>query len=141
MHSTPHDGNGVNAGILAARDHKTGDPERPDWCDLDTGADVRLMAVNQPSAYLELPGKQRAAIQEWVAQELVTAPLAGPRCSYGLKHVFHRLPGGFYVTNGQFKGAMLAAGHEPIDRYELNWRFSYLLADPQLFDRSLGRIA
>ena len=141
MHSTPHDGNGVNGGILAAWDHKTGDPERPGWRDLETGADVRLLDVNQPSAYRMLPEEQKAALQGWIGQQLVPAPLAGPRCSYALKHVFHRLPDGFYVTNGEWKGAMLAAGFEPVDRWQLNWRFRYTLADPQLFDRSLGRVA
>jgi hypothetical protein len=123
---------------LTTWDHKPDDPERPDWRDLDTGADVRLTAVNQPSAYPELPGVQRAEIEEWIARELVTGPLAGPRSSYGLKHIFHRLPGGFYMTNGQFKGAMLAAGYEPVDRCELNWRFGFAFANPDLPARSIA---
>ncbi len=100
----PRRDSGVNMDTsgLAAWDHKPGDPKRPDWRDLETGADVRLDDVNQPSAYLRLPGEQRAALQGWIGQELVPAPLAGPRCSYALKHVFHRLPGGFYLTNGEF---------------------------------------
>lgn len=31
--------------------------------------------------------------------------------------------GGFYVTNGAFKGAMLAAGYKPVKRGEQNWQF------------------
>ena len=55
------------------------------------------------------------------------------RCtSYGLKHVFGRryrkvLSGTFessYVTNGQFKGAMLKAGFDVKDKTQLNWHFN-----------------
>ena len=83
MHSTPHGENGVNECIrdLAAWDHKPGDPERPDWRDLRTGADVRLDDVNQPSSYERLMDEEKAAIQEWIAMELRLAPLAGPHAS------------------------------------------------------------
>ena len=43
------------------------------------------------------------------------------RTSYGIKHDFERE--GFYLTNGQFKGAMLAAGYDPEKANELNWTF------------------
>ncbi|MDP9476457.1 MAG: hypothetical protein M3R38_12375 [Actinomycetota bacterium] len=46
----------------------------------------------------------------------------GPSDSYTMKHDFETA-GGFYVTNGQFKGAMLAAGYQPAKRGEQNWRF------------------
>jgi hypothetical protein len=127
----------VNAGTsgLSAWDHKPGDPERPDWRDLMTGADVRLMDVNQPSSYERLAGGEKAAIQGWLAQELRPGPLAGPHASYGLKHIYERLTR-HYLTNGQLKGAMLAAGFVPVDRCELNWWFRYV-ADPKLRPRSI----
>jgi hypothetical protein len=34
--------------------------------------------------------------------------------SYALKHYFEVADDGFYITNGQFKGAMLEAGFEPL---------------------------
>ncbi len=43
--------------------------------------------------------------------------------SYGLKHIFERSKGGFYITNGEFKGAMLNAGFLPHKYNEQNWRF------------------
>lgn len=138
MHSEPHDKNGVNVDTpdLAAWDHKPGDPERPDWRDLRTGADVRLDDVNQPSSYERLTDEEKAAIQEWIAQELRPGPLAGPHASYSLKHIYERLTR-HYLTNGQFKGAMLVAGFEPIDRAELNWEFRFVPADPNLRARSI----
>ncbi len=41
--------------------------------------------------------------------------------SYGLKHNFEREA--FYITNGQFKGAMLSLGYAPKDENALNWEF------------------
>jgi hypothetical protein len=129
---------GVNADTpdLAAWDHRLGDPERPDWCDLGTGADVRLDDVNQPSSYDKLPNAQKADLREFIRGSLLPADGTGPHASYSLKHIYERLTR-HYTTNGAFKGAMLAAGFEPLDRHELNWRFSYRLADPKLRARSI----
>ena len=129
----PRRDSGVNADIpdLAAWDHRLGDPERHGWRDLHTGADVRLSDVNQPSSYERLTDEKKAAIQGWFGRELVPMDVAGLYGSYSLKHVFEGIPGGFYLTNGEMKGAMLAAGFEPVDRYELNWRFHYG-CDPEL---------
>ena len=44
-----------------------------------------------------------------------------PSTSYRLKYEFEAE--GFYVTNGQFKGAMLTIGFVPKDEYTLNWQF------------------
>jgi hypothetical protein len=30
----------------------------------------------------------------------------------------------FYVTNGEFKGAMLKAGFKVLDKTEMNWHFN-----------------
>ena len=46
------------------------------------------------------------------------------RChtSYGLKHILHH-DTDLYVTNNEFKDAMLMAGYQPLDPRELNWRY------------------
>lgn len=46
------------------------------------------------------------------------------RSSYGLKHIFANDKDGFYVCNGQFKGAMILAGFTVEDITELNWHFN-----------------
>ena len=141
MHSQPREENVVNGEILdlAAWDHRPGAPRRHGWRDLHTGTDVRLDNVNQPSSYERLTDEEKAIVQGFIARELVPADEAGRFGSYGLKHIFDRLPGGFSMTNGAFKGAMLDAGFLPIDPYGLTWRFGYKLADRQLFERSCGR--
>ena len=47
--------------------------------------------------------------------------LAG-RTSYGMKHILHD-DTEVYLTNNQFKDAMLLAGYKPVDPNELNWRY------------------
>ena len=42
--------------------------------------------------------------------------------SYGIKHDFE-FATRLYVSNGQFKGAMLTAGYVPVNPGEQNWRF------------------
>ena len=46
--------------------------------------------------------------------------------SYGMKHLMeHDL--GLYLTNNEFKDAMLLSGYKPVDPNELNWRYRILL--------------
>jgi hypothetical protein len=86
--------------------------------------------LDPPEEYERLSPLEKAALREWI--RLAMEPHGRERySSYYLKHEFERLDGlpnldGFYVTNGQFKGAMLEAGYEPVQRNELgqrNWSF------------------
>lgn len=138
---------GVNGGIpglaetgLGSWDHMPGDPVALGCLDLHTKKDLRLLVVNQPSEYAKLPEGEKATLQAWIREKLFPASSPGRYSSYGLKHTFQNSDGGSYVTNGQFKGAMLVAGYEPLNRYDLNWMFGYRLADPHLYERSLRRV-
>ena len=66
--------------------------------------------------------EEQAALRAWIAVAMRPVRTAGPSNSYVMKHDFET-GGGFYVTNGQFNGAMLDARCEPVKRGELNWRF------------------
>jgi hypothetical protein len=47
------------------------------------------------------------------------------RCnSYILKREFENWPLGFYITNDQFKGAMLKSGYKAFNLDSVNWRFN-----------------
>ena len=84
---------------------------------------MRNDCVNDPRCLQDLPAGQQAVLIRWIRDVLVPAGRAFHRTSYGMKHDFENEPGGFYVTNGMFKGAMLAAGYQPVDASEINWRF------------------
>lgn len=84
---------------------------------------MKMDYVNDPRCLQDLPAEQQAVLIGWIRDVLVPTRRAFHRTSYGMKHDFESEPGGFYVTNGMFKGAMLAAGHQPVDAGEINWRF------------------
>lgn len=137
---------GVNGGCahrdrldLTAWDHKPGDLTAQQYLSRGTSEASVLSEVNQPSSYQRLSDDAKAALREWIGRELVPSNEMGEHCSYGLKHIFERL-GGVYVTNGEWKGAMLVAGYEPLDRTELNWQFLYKTTNPELYDKSIGRV-
>jgi len=48
------------------------------------------------------------------------------RTSYGLKHILEH-DTKIYLTNNEFKDAMMFAGYLPVDENELNWRYHILL--------------
>lgn len=81
---------------------------------------------NRPESYEDLSPVQKVTLRRWIDENftaLKSIPKSGPVDSYTLKHYFEESDHGFYITNGQFKGAMFAAGHEPEDARVLNWIF------------------
>ncbi len=80
---------------------------------------------NQPADYDTLSAANKSVLQAWIAVHVQPGRLSR-RDSYSVKHDFERMSGGFYITNGQFKGAMLAAGYKPCKEdveHDINWRF------------------
>lgn len=83
-----------------------------------------LLPLNQPADYGRLPQAQRVVLCNWIDLNLaMTKTYNRYLSSYVLKHYFEHSPEGFYVTNGQFKGAMLREWYKPKDYNALNWVF------------------
>lgn len=62
-------------------------------------------------------------VLKWIKQHCVRIKTINRRhSSYGLKHILER-DTGIYLTNNQFKHAMLLAGHNPTNEKDLNWYF------------------
>ncbi|WP_432755893.1 hypothetical protein [Staphylococcus pseudoxylosus] len=88
--------------------------------------------INQPEHFETLNQVKQNALLEFCYSLSKIKTFNIKHSSYGLKHVFERryrdeLSGifeGSYVTNGQFKGAMLKAGFEVKDKEQLNWHFN-----------------
>jgi len=77
---------------------------------------------NLSMAFERLSHHERVTLLEWIAGNIQTRKTVNLyQSSYGLKHRFEESPRGFYISNGAFKGAMLAAGHVPANPGELNW--------------------
>jgi hypothetical protein len=77
---------------------------------------------NSPENFLRLSEAEQACLLAWIALAIQPATVRGSMSSYGLKHAFEEL-GGFYATNGEWKGAMCAAGYAALDEWEINWHF------------------
>lgn len=88
--------------------------------------------INQSEHFKELNQVKKNALLEFCYSINKIKTFNTRHTSYGLKHVFERkyreaLSGTFessYVTNGQFKGAMLEAGFDVKDKSQLNWHFN-----------------
>ena len=84
----------------------------------------------------ELPEDVRDGLFRWIDERIVARKTPNnAHTSYGLKHVFSRDMGA-YVSNDQFKEAMLACGHRPVDENELNWVFCISQRPPALADKA-----
>ena len=67
------------------------------------------------------PKEQVALVCAWIRKNI--RPRKTPmleRTSYGLKHDFEH-DTGLYLTNNEFKDAMLLCGYYPVDQNKLNW--------------------
>lgn len=80
--------------------------------------------------WLELPQDEQAALVSFCsaafASDFIRPMKRVNESSYGLKHLFEGTERGFYVTNGQFKMAMLFAGFAPDDPRDHNWSYKRL---------------
>jgi hypothetical protein len=84
---------------------------------------VRLHEPDSPKEFVLLPPLKRELLLRWISRTMYpTATVWRDATSYGLKHAAED-DLGFYISNGEFKGAMLKAGHEPADTRERNWLF------------------
>lgn len=88
-----------------------------------TNAELRKLPINQPEHYEKLKEHEKTILASWIESCVKTNERTMLRhSSYRLKHIAEKQCD-FYISNGQFKGAMLAAGYEPIDTRFINWKF------------------
>ena len=94
----------------------------------------RYITTNEE--YNKLSEEEKRALKNWIKKNFIPTErtyLDG-WTSYGLKHVFEESFGGFYVTNDQFKWAMLECGFKPKDPSALNWKFKISKRSPGLVE-------
>lgn len=75
-----------------------------------------------PEQYHKVPEETRKRAKEWILNNIRPYRMTNSRTSYGIKHILQH-DTGIYLTDGEFKGAMLAAGYAPINPDEDEWRF------------------
>lgn len=82
--------------------------------------------INNSNAFNDLNEHEKITLVSWITDNLEQYRIKSYQnhhSSYGLKHVFERSEQGFYITNGQFKGAMLHAGFKPKNTDDINWTY------------------
>ena len=84
------------------------------------------------------------AVSGWIRKNIRPAKrILQGRTSYGLKHTLEH-DTGIYLTNNEFKDAMMLAGYHPVSPKELNWRYRIVLTrdindNPSPFFRWAGK--
>lgn len=80
---------------------------------------------DDPSNFMDLTHEEQNTLLSWILDSLVPARSVNYRHnSYETKHDFSDSSLGFYVTNGQFKGAMFVAGFKTDKLEQQNWCFN-----------------
>ena len=80
----------------------------------------------------DLPEAEMNKCLEWIKANFI--PRKTPymhSTSYGLKHKLQSALG-IYLTNNQYKDAMLECGYEPVDPDALNWCYCISAKSPAL---------
>jgi hypothetical protein len=82
------------------------------------------LKYNSPEEFDDLPREKQDAIISWVEGNIPQRKTINHKISsYGLKHICEQAVG-FYVSNGEMKGAMLKAGFVAGNRRRINWSFN-----------------
>ena len=89
---------------------------------IDPNAEFEL---DLPTEFDSLNQEEQESLVEWCHLLDKIQSFNKKHSSYGLKHLFERSSGGFYVSNGAFKGAMLKVGFKKtLGNPPKNWYFN-----------------
>ncbi|MFA0822205.1 MAG: hypothetical protein ACC612_04865 [Methanomethylovorans sp.] len=88
--------------------------------------------MNKMGEY-ELTDIEIKALDNWIMSNIVPQKLPNKNyTSYALKNLFEQTPEGFFITNKQFKEAMVRCDFVPVNKNKLNWEFRISLKSPGL---------
>ena len=80
--------------------------------------------IDRPSQFLNLDSDVQSLVLKWCKEHFIpTKSFNDKHTSYGLKHILQH-QNGTYLTNGQFKGAMILSGFRVKSVEDLNWVFN-----------------
>jgi hypothetical protein len=83
---------------------------------------AEAIRINSPDRLHDMDEDERERLRAWIRENVAPRKVTEPKSSYGLKHVAEKMLG-FYVGNGELKGAMLEAGYEPVWDNRINMGF------------------
>ncbi|MGD9679223.1 MAG: RNA-binding domain-containing protein [Vulcanibacillus sp.] len=89
--------------------------------------------LDRPSDFMNLDDETRRKVLAWCEKYFVPSQsIYLDMSSYGLKHILEK-DTDIYLTNGQFKGAMILSGFIPKSIDELNWYFNISKKSPAIY--------
>lgn len=81
--------------------------------------------------FLDLVQDEQLQLLDWIYENLCVARTWNmTRSSYALKHLYEEQTGR-YLTNAQFKDAMILSEYQPKDRHELNHHYRIHPSSPE----------
>jgi hypothetical protein len=85
--------------------------------------DGRAWTEDDTALLTDMTEGEQAKVTAWIRENILPrkTPLLS-HSSYGMKHLLER-DTKIYMTNNQFKDAMLLCGYEPVDERLLNWNY------------------
>lgn len=90
-----------------------------------TFKNINYTCKDSPNEFNDLSSTEKSKLLTWISQNLTKIKsINNKHSSYTLKKLFEKSNQGFYITNGQFKGAMLESKFEIKSKYEQNWYFN-----------------
>lgn len=95
----------------------------------------QLIQQDDPYEFLDMDEGEKYKLLVWCLTLKKNKNINNSFCSYGLKDIYERGLNGQYVTNGEFKGAMLVAGFKVADVSSVNWSFNVNTKDIQYEER------
>ena len=76
------------------------------------------------------PEKEQDIVMDWIHTNLIPRKtVLHGKTSYGIKHILEH-DTGIYLTNNEFKDAMMICGFEPYDPNALNWIYCLSAKSP-----------
>lgn len=98
-------------------------PDRASYTGQDDAREI-FESLDHPRTFYELTPERQEVLLKWCGGfEKIKRPNSR-HTSYGMKHWFEHSEDGFYITNGQFKGAMILTGFSIENPDSLNWTFN-----------------
>ncbi|MCU4706453.1 hypothetical protein [Mycoplasma sp. CSL7503-lung] len=71
----------------------------------------------------DIKEKEQEIVFNWIYENIIPRKTElKTRTSYGIKHLLQKNTG-IYLTNNQFKDAMMHCGYMPVNPNELNWTY------------------
>lgn len=109
----------------------------------DDGDPVSVAGV--PAYYLDdalledLPKRQQKDVLRWIKDNFYIRKTPNYNYhTYRLKHIL-QYDTGIYLTDNQFKDAMLRSGYEPLDKYDGSWYFCLGMKNPKRLEKVYGQ--